>query len=117
MLEMLVIQAPHIAEAGDEAMSRMEAEMDSAEARAREALASLRAGVRMEARPHLDAAARALDEFVNVNAELVTLSRRNSDVRSLALSLGRKRILSAQCDDQLRALQDALAKRDFIATR
>jgi hypothetical protein len=52
-----------------------------------------------------------------INAELVALSRRNSDVRSLALTLGQKRILAAQCDDQLRALQDALARRDFTARR
>lgn len=47
----------------------------------------------------------------------VKLSRRNSDVRSLALSLGRKRTVMAVCEDQLRTLDDALAKHQFTAAR
>jgi hypothetical protein len=42
---------------------------------------------------------------------------RNTNVRSLALSLGRKRSLSAACEDSLRELQDALSKRGFTGTR
>ena len=44
---------------------------------------------------------------MGVNAEIVVLSRRNSNVRSLALSLGQKRMLTAGCEETLRALQDA----------
>jgi hypothetical protein len=58
-----------------------------------------------------------LERFKANNTEIVALSRRNSNVRSLALSLGRKRTITAQCDDQLRALEDALAKHEFRATR
>ena len=47
----------------------------------------------------------------------MALSRRNSNVRSLALSLGRKRAVTAECDDVLLALQDTLSKHDFKATR
>ena len=52
-----------------------------------------------------------------INDEIVTLSRRNSNVRSLALSLGRKRMVTAECEDDLRALEEALAKHEFTATR
>ena len=52
-----------------------------------------------------------------VNDEIVALSRRNSNVRSLALSLGRKRMVTAECEDELRALEEALAKHEFTATR
>jgi hypothetical protein len=52
-----------------------------------------------------------------VNDEIVTLSRRNSNVRSLALSLGRKRMVTAESEDDLRALEEALAKHEFSATR
>jgi hypothetical protein len=48
-------------------------------------------------RQSLEAAA-ALDRFTAINTEIVTLSRRNSNVRSLALSLGRKRTVTALCD-------------------
>ena len=69
------------------------------------------------AAPLLTAAVAALDRFIAVNAEIVTLSRRNSSVRSLGLSLGRKRVLTAQCEDQLKALQAALEKHTLSATR
>jgi hypothetical protein len=58
-----------------------------------------------------------LDRFIGVNTQIVALSRRNSNVRSLAMSLGEKRMLTAACEDSLRALRDALAKRGFTATR
>ncbi len=113
--EILVLQAPHIAESDEAEMSRMETQMAAAETAARRALESLRDLVRPS--PDLAAAAAALDRFKAINTELVNLSRRNSDVRSLALSLGHKRTLTAACDDSLRALQASLEKHDFTATR
>jgi hypothetical protein len=110
-----VLQAPHIAEAEDAAMTRMEAEMDAAAGDVRKALEQMKAMGLPAAR--LTAATSAFERFMTVNAEMLTLSRRNSEVRSLALSLGRKRILTAQCDDQLRALQDALAAHAVGGTR
>jgi hypothetical protein len=59
----------------------------------------------------------ALERCRGVNREIVTLSRRNSDVRSLALSLGRKRMVTAVADDQRRAFDEALAKHAFTGTR
>ncbi len=113
--EIQALQAPHIAEADEAAMSRMDTQMAAAETAARRALDSLKGMV--EPSPDLGAAAAALDRFKAINAELVALSRRNSDVRSLALSLGHKRTLTAACDDSLRALQAALQQHAFTATR
>ena len=115
MREIQVLQAPHIAEFDEAEMSRMETQMAAAETAARRALDSLKGLMR----PSLDlaAAAAALDRFKAINTELVTLSRRNSDVRSLALSLGHKRTLTAACDDSLRALQASVQKHEFTATR
>jgi hypothetical protein len=115
--EIQVLQAPHIAEAEDAAMTRMEKQMASAETSARAALQSLAGLTPPGLRPQLAAATAALDRFMGLNAELVRLSRRNSEVRSLALSLGQKRMLTAKCEETLRALQDALAKRSFSGTR
>jgi hypothetical protein len=50
---------------------------------------------------------------MSVNAEIVRLSRRNSNVRSLALTLGQKRTLTARCEEPLHSLQDALAARSL----
>ena len=52
-----------------------------------------------------------------LNKEIVDLSRPNSNVHSLALSLRRKRVVAAECEDQLLALQEALSKHEFTATR
>jgi negative regulator of replication initiation len=117
VLEIQVIQARHIAESDDAAMSRMEAAMAASETVARDAVDTLKGLLASAAAPHLTAAAVALDRVKAINAELVTLSRRNSNVRSLALSLGRKRTVTAECDDTLLALEDALAKHNFTATR
>jgi hypothetical protein len=115
--EIQVRQAPHIAEAADDAMTRMEKQIAASEGEARRALQMLGGVLPAESRPQLTAATAALDRFMAVNAEIIVLSRRNSHVRSLALSLGQKRMLTASCDETLGALQDALAKRGFRGTR
>jgi len=115
--EIQVLQAPHIAEADEAAMTRMEKQMATEEASARSALATLGAMTQPASRPHLAAATAALDRFIGLNAQIMALSRRNTNVRSLALTLGQKRTLTAACEDRLQALQDALAKREFKATR
>jgi hypothetical protein len=115
--EIQVLEAPHIAEAGDAEMTRLEQRMASAEAAARDALRALATLVNSGSRPHLSSATAAFERLVAVNGEIVRLSRRNTNVRSLALSLNQKRTLTAECEAGLRALQDALAKRGFAGTR
>jgi len=115
--EVQVLQAPHIAEADDAAMTEMETRMTAAEAAARRALQSLGPVVAPASRPRLAQATAALDRFMILNAAPVTLSRRNTNVRSLALSLGQRRTLTAACEESLQALQNALAKRSLGGTR
>jgi hypothetical protein len=109
-----VLQAPHIAEADDAAMSRLEKVMSAREATAREALKALGGVAPKET---LDAASAALDRFEALSTELVALSRRNTNVKSLALSLKPKPALTAACDATLVELEAALAKRGFTGTR
>src|SRR5262245_9774986 len=117
VLDIQVLHAPHIAEAEDEAMTRMEQRMAASEKQVRTALTQMQALLPAASRPQLTAATNALDTFMKVHAEIIMLSRRNSDVRSLSLSLGQKRMVTAQCDAQLRALQDWLAEHSAAATR
>ena len=112
-----VLQAPHIAESDDAVMTRMEGEMAKSNATARDALGALAALADADGRPHLAAATEALGRFEAVSKEIVSLSRRNSNVRSMDLSIRRKPSVTAACDQSLRALQDALAKESFSATR
>jgi hypothetical protein len=111
--EIQALQAPHIADPDDGAMTRLEQRMSSAEAAARSALATLATLLPPASRPQLTAGSAALDRFMAVNAEIVTLSRRNTNVRSLTLSLNQKRPLAAACEETLHALQDALAKHGY----
>jgi hypothetical protein len=115
--EIQVIQAPHIAEADDAAMTRMEKEMADRDGVARDAVKALAEIVPPSARPSLDAALLGLDRFKDVSGQIVTLSRRNSNVRSLDLSLRTKPPLTSACDGSLRALEDALAAEGPKATR
>ena len=68
-------------------------------------------------RPRLAVATAALDKFVGLNAQIMALSRRNTNVRSLALALNQKGKITGACEQSLRALRDALAKRGFTSTR
>lgn len=115
--EIQVLQAPHIAESDEAAMSRLEKRAAEAEAAARRELAALSSLAPAKSQPQLALAKAALDRFMAVNSEIVALSRRNTNVRSLTLSLGQKRTLTARCEENLRALQEALEKRHFGGTR
>jgi hypothetical protein len=112
-----VLQARHIAEADNAAMDRMEQQMAVQERNARTALERLRSLSGGKASTDLEVASAALDQFLDVNRQIVQLSRRNTNVRSLALTLGRKRVVAAEAEDQLRTLSDVLASHMFTATR
>jgi hypothetical protein len=115
--EIQVLEAPHIREPDDARMTALEARMAAAAQRARDSLAKLRALSAPASRPALDAASEALESFLRNHADVVRLSRENTDVRSTALSLGEKQRLTAACDDALSALQEALEHRATAATR
>jgi hypothetical protein len=113
--EIQVLQAPHIAEREDAVMTTIEARMKSAEATARSAIAAL--GALPVQRADIAAATAALDRFLSVHAEILSLSRRNTNVRSLVLTLSEKRRLTPLCEERLAALRAALAKRGYPAGR
>ena len=115
--EIQVLQAPHIADADDAAMTRMEKRMATSEAAARSALEMVTPLVQPASRLQLATAKAALDRFMDLNAQITALSRRNTNVRSLALTLNQKGRLTGACEDSLRALREALAQRGFSGTR
>ena len=111
--EIQALQAPHIAEPEDASMTRLEQRMGAAATVARDALRALPPLVTPASRPRLAAATAALDRFMGLNTEIMALSRRNTNVRSLALSLDEKRKLTAPCQETLRALQAAIGKHRY----
>jgi hypothetical protein len=114
--EIQILHAPHIAEADDTAMSSLEAQMAVRQAAAHGALRTLDDGADPAAAAYVPAARSALERFEKASKELVALSRRNSNVRSLALALGRKPTLTAACDAKLAELEQALLN-DALAGR
>jgi hypothetical protein len=115
--EVQVLQAPHIAEADDAAMTRMETEMAGLEVTANDALTAISGLVDPKGRTQLAAASTWFDRFKDVSRQIVALSRRNTNVRSLELSLREKPGLTVACDDSLSALDASLAKERLAGTR
>jgi len=117
VLEIQVLQSRHIAEVDETRMTVLEQRMSAAADDARSRIARLRTLLGESGPQQLAAASDAFERFMGVNRNLVALSRRNSNVRSLALTLGRKRVVAAECLDQLRVLEENLARHGSQATR
>ncbi len=115
--EIQVLQAPHIADADEAVMTRMEKSMATSEAAARNALKALSSLLEPSSQTQIIAATATLDRFMAINQQIISLSRRNTNVRSLALSLNQKAKLIPGCETALHALRDDLSKRGFTATR
>ncbi len=115
--EIQVLYGPHIAASKDAAMTSMEQKMANLDTMARSAVESLTKLLPRDARPTLTVALSALERFKDISRQIVALSRRNSNVRSLELSLQTKPALTTACDQNLRALQDLLGKEGIKATR
>ena len=111
--EIQVLQAPHIADADDEVMARMEKSMGTSEAAARNALKTLSTLVETKSQSRVASATAALDRFMALNQQIISLSRRNTNVRSLALSLNQKREVTPECENALHALRDALSRSGY----
>ena len=109
-----VLEPPHIAEASDDGMTSMEEKMQAATERAHAALGELAS---LQGRDAMAPADAALARFLETHAQIVALSRRNSEVRSRALTLGQKRTLIASCEESLQTLAATLTKRLYKPTR
>jgi hypothetical protein len=112
--ELQTLHAPHISSADDAAMTRIEQEIAGLEAKTADALNALQSLVPPSG---LSDAQSAFDQFKGVERQIVALSRKNTNVRSLDLALRVKPPLTTACDDTLRALQTELANEGSKATR
>jgi hypothetical protein len=112
-----ILHAPHIDEAGTEKMDAMEQEMKVQESQARKALSDIGSLLGAKGGEMVQAATSALDEYMKATAEIVALSRQNTNVDSLRLSLSNKRTITATCSETLEALKKAAFDRGFKATR
>ena len=101
--------APHIAEQSDPKMDEMETLMAKDDREVRAALDGLAARPDLRADSDLAAARASYAQFSEVRTQILALSRENTNVRSLAMSLDQKRKAMFRCQDALYALQREIA--------
>jgi hypothetical protein len=116
-LKIYNLHSPHIAEATDKKMDQIETEMKLEKDEASKSLDELSGIVGEVSRDALLQAKEVFYEFMEVTAKVIKLSRQNSNIKSLELSLGRKRKVAVQCDEILAAFQKTVQDRTFKATR
>jgi len=108
VLRIQTLLAPHIAEESDEKMDRMEASMSKEEEEVRKDLGGLAAMAKLDGDADLTMAASRFAHYTEIKTRILALSRENTNVRSLALSLNQKRTAMVLCRDALNALAEAI---------
>ena len=108
VLRIQTMLAPHIAEESVEKMDQMEASMGKEEVQVRKDLDGLAALAKPEADADVTTALSQFGRYKELKARILALSRENTNVRSLALSLNQKRKAMALCLDALNALKVAI---------
>jgi hypothetical protein len=106
---------PHIAEETDEKMASLEADMAREEEKVRQDLDAIAALGNVRQNPDLEAAASAWSRYLERKARILVLSHENTNVVSLALSLNRKRQVTAACQSALAELRDAIKAEPIAA--
>jgi len=116
-LNIFALHKPHIEEANDQDMDKIEQGIKSYDESARKALGSLRSIVGLSDNEDLKQAETAYDRFMNLTGEVLKLSRMNTNIKSAELSLGKIRLISSQCQEILANLQETVQAQQFKATR
>jgi hypothetical protein len=109
-LRLQTMLAPHIAEENDKKMDALEAQMTDEDHLVRKNLGSLAALKGLRGDSDLKTATAAYARFSEIRGRIIALSRENTNVRSLAISLGQKRKVLLMCQDTLSSLQQAIQK-------
>jgi Four helix bundle sensory module for signal transduction len=109
-LRIQALLAPHIAEESDAKMDAMEARMTKDDQEVHKDLDGLAALPVFNGDTDLAVATSAYARFSDVRAKIIPLSRENTNVRSLAISLDQKRKVMFLCQDALASLQQAISE-------
>lgn len=117
-LKIHYLHNPHINEASDAKMDELEKQMAALDETVKNSFEDMtRLATDPERLAILTSARNAYDDFEKVTAQVLKLSRENSNIKSFALSVGKKRTVTAQCQDTLSELQKTVSGRAFKATR
>jgi hypothetical protein len=108
VLRLQALLPPHIAEENGQKMDEMEAHMAKEDVEVRRSLEALSTLPNLAGNTDLKAATSTYMRFSEIRAQILTLSRENTNVRSLTMSLTQKRKVMALCQDVLAALKQAI---------
>ncbi len=107
-LKIFALHKPHIEAADDPQMDKIEKDIKSYDEAARKALNTMSGIAQLRHNPDLKTAQAAYDKFMDFTGEVLRLSRLNTNIKSAGLSLGKKRLISAQCQEILTELHKAV---------
>jgi hypothetical protein len=108
VLRIQALLPPHIAEESDQKMDELEALMATEDAQVRRGLDGLAALPKFSKDPDLATATARYAEFSNIRTKILSLSRENTNVRALSISMNQKRKVMLVCQAALSALQEAI---------
>ena len=117
VLRIQVLIAPHIAEESDKKMDEFEALMNEQAREVQKDLEDLAAVTTLAKDSDWVTAASAYRRYSAVRTQILALSRENTNVRSLTLSLTQKRKVMSLCQDNLAALQQAITEEPVSHAR
>jgi hypothetical protein len=107
---------PHIAEESDPKMDELEARMAADDAQVRRSLDGLAATPKLRKDPDFAIAQARYAEFSKTRKDILLLSRENTNVRSLSISLNQKRRVMLACQAALADLQQAILAEPIAGT-
>lgn len=107
-LKIFALHKSHIEEANDQEMDKIEQSIKSHDESARKALNNLHSIADLSDNVDLKNAETAYQDFMKLTGEVLRLSRMNTNIKSAELSLGRKRMISAQCQEILANLKETV---------
>jgi hypothetical protein len=107
-LRLLALLPPHIAEESDQKMDEMEAVMAQEDQMVRQNLEALAALPILSGNTDLSTATVRYVRFTELKMQILKLSRENTNVRSLTISLQEKRKVMMVCQGALAALEQAI---------
>jgi len=115
-LHIQTLLPPHIAEASDAKMDELEALINNDDGQVRSDLEGLGALPNLSGGADLAEAASRYAQFRDIKSQILALSRENTNVRSLSISLNQKRKVMLLCQDALSRLQAAIRQEAIDAT-
>lgn len=113
----LALHAPHIEESTEAGMDALEARIAAVNDQVDAALNTLATASPPADQASLDAAKADWSDFGRITREILKLSRENTNVHTLALVMGEKRLVTAKSVDDLAALLAVVESKEFKATR